>query len=101
MALVALSAETITVSTTAIGPTASKVTTKVISASFSHRSGGKLFHLTSSAPVAGGGNGEFGQNITDMWEIWGNDNIRNFKMIKQTGEADATIDIQYWGEGTT
>lgn len=97
MALNEQSAETITVSSTAIGITSGLLTSRVFMARMQHRAGGMINHLISSTPVAGGGAGECQRTIGEEWEVWGANDLRDFKMIKQTAESDATIDVQLYG----
>lgn len=103
MALRQISAETITVQGTAIGITSTKLvdasgnTLDIVRAHFQHRSGGKIFALASATPAAAGGNGEQQFTVGDDWEVIGFDDLKTFKMIKQTGEADAVIDVQLEG----
>ncbi len=103
MALKQLSSETITVSTAAIGITSSLLvdTTgrlyNVIHADFQHRSGGKINCLAQATPVAAGGNGETQRSIGDEWRVIGYSDLVTFKMVKQTGEADAVVDVQLYG----
>ena len=98
MALVKIDGENIAVSSTAIGPTASKITSRVIMGTFWHKSGGKLHHNISSTPTAAGVTGDIGQALDDKWEIWGADNLLNFTMVLRTGESDAVVAAQYYGE---
>ena len=99
MALVQTGGEDITVSNTKIGPTAAKVVDKVVMASFQHLSGGKIFMQTFADPTAGGTNGDFEAAVTDKWNVWGHDEIRDFLMIRQA--TDATVAVQYFGTGKT
>jgi len=101
MALIQQAAETITVDT-AIGITASLLETtgaplNRFVADFQHRSGGKIFGLASAAPDAAGGNGEKEYVVGSEWKVTGYEDIKNFKMIKQTGESNATVDVQLYG----
>jgi len=107
MALAFIAAEEITVSTAVIGPssvTTPVITNKVVMAVFQHKDGGIINHLTGidnteGVPGAGGGAGEIEEFIGNKWEYWGYNNINNVGMIKQTGEGDATITVQYYGQG--
>ena len=97
MALIQLSAETITVSTTAIGITESLRGGNIITAVFQHRAGGRVNGLASAVPDLNGGNGEFDFGPGDSWEVVGFQDIRDFKMVKQNGLTDATIEVQLLG----
>lgn len=101
MPLVAIGDEDITVSTSAIGPTAGEVTNEVRMASFHLVSGGSIFHRMTGTPDKDRGNGEIGQIADDHWDVWGHNNIKNFLMVKRDGEADALIGVQYFGTGKT
>jgi hypothetical protein len=96
--LVYIGAEQITVSSTVIGPTASEVTPAAQKATFQHKNGGLIYHLIGT-PTENGTAGEFEQGSGDIWDLYGHDAIANFKMVKQAGEVDATIAVQYWGSG--
>lgn len=89
--------ETITVSATAIGPTASEVINRVDLATFHLVSGGKLNWRIGNTPIAAGGAGETGQVADDHWEMAGFATIRDFLMVKQTAESDAVVGVAYWG----
>lgn len=100
MALVKVNGENLAVTTAAVvKPTASKVTGRVIMATFHHRSGGKLNCNVGTNPTGAGVTGDWGQQVEDKWEIWGYPNVLDFRMIGQTGAADATVAAVYWGEG--
>ena len=100
--LVSIGDEEITVSATSIGPTASEVTDNVKMAVFQVVASGNqdLRSRMNADPVAGGGNGELFHTVADLpiWEVWGHDNVLNFKMIK-TGGTDHTVAIVYFGSG--
>ena len=99
MALVPVgTGENIAVSSTAIGPTAAAVTSKVVMGTFWLKSGGKIHHNIASTPTAAGVTGDNGQSLDDKWEVWGRDNVLNFLMVKRTGEADAVVAVQYFGD---
>lgn len=98
-ALVQRDGENITVSSTAIGPTAAKVTSEVMAASFWLKSGGKIHHNTKTTPTAAGVTGDIGCILDEKWEVLGHDEVLNFRMVKQTGEADAVVAVQYYGTG--
>jgi len=100
MSLTAIDGENITVSTIAIGPTASKITRRVEMGVFWLKSGGKIYHNIKTPPTDAGVTGDMGQSLDDRWEIWGQDNVKNFKMIKRTSEADAVVAVQYFGTGS-
>ena len=100
MPLNRIGGEDITVSTTAIGPTATQVTNEVLMAVFAHRSGGEVHWNISVDPTAAGSNGDIDQADGDKWGIWGHDNVLNMKMIR-TGGSDGIIAVQYFGTGRT
>jgi hypothetical protein len=93
--------ENITVSATAIGPTAAKVTGNVYAALFWLKSGGKIHHNTLTTPTAAGVTGDIGRILDEKWEVEGADEVLNFKMVKQTSEPDAVVAVQYYGSGRT
>ena len=95
--LINIDGENITVSSTAIGPTTAKVTDAVVMASFYHKSGGDIHFNTVSDPTAAGVTGDFPAVVTNKWEIWGNDEIKTFRMIRQS--SDAVVAVQYYGDG--
>ena len=99
MALLPIDGENITVSATAIGATASKITSPVIMGTFWLKSGGKIHHNMKTTPTAAGATGDIGEALDDKWQIWGNDQLKDFKMVKRTGEADAVVAVQYFGSG--
>lgn len=102
MTLKAINEEDITVSTAAIGPSSgSAFGNEVDLATFQLRSGGKIHGNPFSAPTAAGGAGDVEYLQGQSWWIRGHDNIKAFNMIKQTGEADATVSVIYWGTGRT
>ena len=100
MSLVQIGGEDVTVTDTAIGPTASEVTDEVVMAEFEHRSGGAIFMQTKATPVAAGGSGDFSADIGDRWRVWGHDEVLNFLMVRQGG-VSATVAAQYFGTGRT
>ena len=93
--------EDITVSTTAIGPTVVNIPSGTIMASFVCRTGGKIIWNITTIPIDTGAAGDVPQQTDDRWEIWGYDNIIDMKMIKQNGQSDQTVAVQYFGEGKT
>ena len=102
MALVQVGEENVTVSTAAIGCTSGEVTPAVVQARITHKAGGKLHYNlrgTTQAPTGGGteGSGTFerGQVMT----VYGVPDILGLRFIVQTNESDATIAIQYFGDG--
>lgn len=99
MALRPIGAEDITVSGTAIGFTTAEITTKVVMARVQHKSGGNAWHRSDAAPVTAGNAGEHDIRQFDELEVWGDKAMNGIKFIKQSGEADATIAVQYYGEG--
>ena len=104
MALRAKSTEEITVSSSAIGVTASLLvssdglTTGVVMGSFQHASGGDIHINPINDPVAGDGD-DMKKIARDIWEVWGFDDLQNFQMIKQTGASDAKVVVHLFGEG--
>lgn len=101
MTLVAIDGENITVSTTAIGVTTSEITSPVRMGVFWLKSGGKIYHNMKTTPTAAGVTGDIGQAVGDRWEIWGSDALKNFRMVKRTGEADAVVAVQLFGDGAS
>lgn len=97
MALVQIGGENITVSSTAIGPTAAEVTDEVFVAEFQVKRGGALYCNTKDTPTAPGTNGDIGQGIGSRWRVVGHDEVLNFKMIAT--DVDATVAVQYFGTG--
>lgn len=98
MALVQIDGENITVTDTAIGPSSGKVTGDIESAVFHHVSGGDINGQTKVTPVAAGAAGDSPHFLGNRWRIWGNDEIKNYKMVRQ-GSVNATIAVQYFGIG--
>ena len=90
--------ESLTVSTVEKTITASKLSSNdIIYGLFCHVSGGKIFHTSLAVPTAGGTNGEIPQKVDDKWEIWGKDELEAWGAIRQTGEADAVINVTLYG----
>jgi len=102
MALRQLSEEQITVSTSSIGITSTLLTNAagadlgILMVTMQHRSGGKIQVNANTAPAADGSVGDE-KTIGDEWKISGWDDINNFRMIKQTSESDATINVMLFG----
>ena len=102
MALVKIGVEAFTVSTSVLSPDdGSVINGETLLAVFHHRSGGNIYQNISSDPTAGGATGDHPQYAEDMWQVWGYDNIKNFRMIKQSGADDAVVHVQYYGTGAT
>ena len=99
MALRAIGGENLDVSTTAVGITASLITTKVLMVRAVHKSGGGLHHNAASTPTAAGVTGDQPMDINDEIEVWGAPDLLGIKWVKRTGEADAVVAIQTFGEG--
>ena len=102
MALRPLAAEDITVSSSAIGFTAANIpptNTKVVLARVQHKSGGNAWYRSDADPVTAGNAGEFDFRQFDEIEVWGDKALNTTKWIKQSGESDATLAVQYFGEG--
>ena len=104
MALKLLAQESLTVSTTAVGITASVLRDSdsqplnIIEAHMAHVSGGAVFHSSSAtAPVGGGTAGEIPQANPDKWVITGREDIEAWQGIVKTSEADATINMALYG----
>lgn len=103
MALVAIATEVITVSTIKIGITPTLLVdtngdpTRAIYAKFQHSSGGAIHTNPLNDPVQADGD-DFKRVITSVWEVWGYDDMKNFQMIKQSGESDAEIVVHIFGE---
>lgn len=68
-----------------------------------HKSGGKIHELSgkgaAGTPVAGGGAGEHEREEGDEWEVWGGEDLKHVRWVKETGESDAVIAIQLYGTG--
>ena len=68
-----------------------------------HRSGGKVnWHTAdpaSTTVLATGGQGEGSMAVGDVIEVWGQDDLTNWRVILQTGEPSATVAIICYGEG--
>lgn len=101
MSLKQRAGENITVSTVAIGPTLATVDVEVIMAEFSHREGGSVFAQSAATPDAAGLAGDFEYTNGDHWRVWGQSDIKTFKMVKRTGHPDASIAVQYFGTGAS
>ena len=99
MALRPIGAEDITVSSSAIGFTSSALPTKVLMARVQHKSGGNAWYRSDDDPVTAGNAGEFDFRQFDEVEVWGDKAMSTIKWIKQSGAADATLAVQYFGEG--
>jgi len=103
MAVRQLEDEQITVQASAIGITSTLLvdsngnTLGVQHAMFQHLSGGKIKTNASRDPTAGGTEGSFERDVGDEWMVSGFDDLRDFRMIQGTGEADAVINVQLFG----
>lgn len=103
MALVALATEEITVGGAAIGITATLLvdadgkTLGAVMAKFQHASGGDIHSNPVNTPVAADGD-DFKRSVGNIWEVWGYDDLTNFKMIAQTGESDAKVVMHLFGD---
>ena len=102
MALKQKDGEILTIDATAggVGITASKLNGKdILAAEFHHDAGGKILFTTDTdvtitqSDVAGG----IPQQLGDQWRITGRESIVNFKGIRRTGEASATVFVTLWG----
>ena len=100
MALVQTGGEDITVADSAIGPTSSLVTSEVMMAQFSHRSGGNIHAQTFVDPTAAGNLGDFLFTVGNNWRVWGHDEILSYRMIR-VGSVSGTVGVQYFGTGAT
>ena len=96
MAHAQLGGEDITVTNSAIGPTAASVLDNVVYAQFNLRSGGSLHAQTFAAPTAGGNLGDHLFGVGDNWKVWGHDEVLNYLMIR-TGGVSAVVGVQYFG----
>ena len=105
MALRQLGGEVITVSTVVIGITSTLLEDadgkwlNVIEAIFQHESGGQIRGDAEKVPGAPAADGSEGRRFvtTAEWKVTGADDLKNFRMIKETSEADATIGVQLFG----
>ena len=102
MALRARFTEEITVSSSAIGITSTNLedssgrTLSVHMATFQLASGGDIHTNPLNTPVAGDGD-DNKRTVTNLWEVWGSDDLKNFQMVKQTGEDDAKVVVHGYG----
>jgi hypothetical protein len=102
MALVQISEEQITVSSSSIGVTSTLLVdtsgdvTGVKIARFAHESGGIIRVNAKTAPAANGTVGAQ-KTIGDEWQVSGFDDLNNFRMIKETSESDATVNVMLFG----
>jgi hypothetical protein len=102
MALKHKFSEVVTVSSTAIGITATELvdsnglTQDIIMARFQLLSGGKIHENAVNTPVAAAGD-DWGRIKGTEWEVWGGSDLTNYLMVKQTGEADAKVVIHGYG----
>lgn len=102
MALRQISEEQITVSTVSIGITSGLLVDStgnpldIILATFQHRSGGKIQENAQTAPTADGSVGDE-RTIGDEWKVTGHDDLANERMIKQTSESDAVVNVRLYG----
>ena len=97
MSLVQVGGENLTVSSTALGPTASEVTGKVFMAEFQNKGGGPVFFNEVTTPTAAGVTGDIAMQVGARWRVWGTDAITNCLMIRI--HSDANIAVQYFGQG--
>tara|TARA_Y100000034_G_scaffold88013_1_gene105583 strand:+ start:268 stop:600 length:333 start_codon:yes stop_codon:yes gene_type:complete len=102
VALRQISEEQIIVSTASIGITSTLLvdangnTVGIIHADFQHRSGGIIQINAQTAPAADGSVG-IERTIGDEWRVIGFEDLKNFRMIKQTGESDAVVNVTLFG----
>jgi hypothetical protein len=99
MALKAVGAEEITVSSTAIGITSSLVTSAVHMAVVQHDSGGDVLELVSGTAAQADSQGEFKRSTGSVWEVWGEPDLSAINWIKKSGVSDATLKVQTFGSG--
>lgn len=104
MALVPKFSEVITVSGTAIGITSTNLVDSngrklnVIMCRFQHKSGGKINYSDSdTTPGQGASTAEWSAVKGTEWNVWGDTSLTDFRMIKQTGEADGVIVAHGYG----
>ena len=105
MALPQLGGEQITVDGTAGGTGITSTllvdvngnTLGVTIANFQHLSGGKINTDAKATVTGGGAEGSSERNVGDEWSVTGYDDLVGFRMIKQTGEADAVVNCQLYG----
>lgn len=102
MALTQIDGENITVGSAKIGFTSTILVDRtnketIIEARCRHKSGGQIHHNSKTDPTAAGVTGDQGQVLDDEWIVRGGRDLANFQMIKQTGEADAVVAVQFFG----
>ena len=99
MALNPIGDEALTVSTSSVGLTAAEITRRVLVARVLHFSGGTVYYRNTGAASNSGANGEHQLDIGDEIEVWGNPAMNAIRFIKDSGVADAVLNVQYDGEG--
>ena len=99
MALKSIDSEAITVDATAGGVsfTSATLTGQVLMASCRLETGPVRIN-TINAPTAGGSEGSLLKNIGDEFEIWGSDDLKNFRAIRTTSTS-GTLAVIYQGTG--
>ncbi len=100
MALVPIGDEQITVSTSSIGFTTAEVTTKVVLARCENiGSGGVIWWRPTGTASNSGANGEGRLAQYDSIEFYGQRAILSVEFIKNSGDSDVSLNVQYYGEG--
>lgn len=95
MGLKYLAQEQITVSIST-GFTAGTYTKDALRATVQHLSGGEAYYTASgSAPSNTGASGEHLLRADGEIIVKGHEDIKNFRIIKKSGDADSVIQIRY------
>lgn len=96
-----LGQESLTISTSALGITAALYANSVgnvVKATIQHIAGGDVYHSVSSTTQSNAGaNGEKKSTVGDVWEVRNLEDIKLWKGIIASGEADATLQIELDG----
>ena len=101
MALVAQDSERITFDSTAggIGFTAAKLTTKVLMATVRLEQAQVRIRVASGVTLtAGGAEGSPKIEVGETFEVWGSDDLKNFRGIR-TGTISGLGQVIYYGQG--
>jgi hypothetical protein len=102
MALTPIGDEAITVSSSSVGLSSAEIPptkTKVLLASVYNLSGGSAYYRNTGTASATAANGEHEIEVGDTLKLWGDKAITAARFIVKSGDSDAEIRVQYWGEG--